>query len=92
MKRWLKWLFPYELPLTEKTFDSWYQTLNTASRNLYFAAFPYFWISKEPFWIRLGDTVLMLVFAYLLQFAAYKFDKKKSYLTHPSSSEDRKDS
>lgn len=89
--KWIKRIFPYELPLSKQTFDSWYQTMNTASRNLYYAAFPYFWFSKEPFWTRFWDTLLMLVFAYMLQSLAYVFDKSKSKLVEPSSAEDRKD-
>ena len=67
---WQKWfkkiVFPFRFPVPEKVFDSWYDTLDTASRNLYLASLPYFWFNKAPFVERICETFLYLALFCLL--------------------------
>ena len=79
---WQKWfkkiVFPFRFPVPEKVFDSWYDTLDTASRNLYLASLPYFWFNKAPFVERVCETFLILLLGYILHCFAYWLAKNKS--------------
>ena len=49
IKKFLKIIFPYDLPVSKKIFDSWVKILDDTSKAAFLAAGPYFWIGTGSF-------------------------------------------
>lgn len=89
LKKILNIIFPFKLPVSKRVFESWYKTVDDASRMAYLSSLPYFWLTNDSFFNRLRDTLLLLFLAYILQVAAYRLDKAKFNISHQENEKEK---
>lgn len=78
IKSFLKIIFPYDLPVSKRIFDSWVKILDDASKAAFLAAGPYFWIGSGSFTQRFVNTLVLLLAAYVAQVFIFYLDKYES--------------